>query len=82
LKFFVYILESELDGSFYIGQTSNLENRLKGHNDGRNRSTKAKRPWKIVYFEKVNTRSEAIKLEQKIKSWKKRELIKRYIKEQ
>jgi len=77
LKFFVYILESELDGSFYIGQTSNLENRLKRHNDGRNRSTKTKRPWKIVYFEKVNSRSEAIKLEQKIKSQKKRELVRK-----
>ncbi|MGM0621176.1 MAG: GIY-YIG nuclease family protein [Bacteroidota bacterium] len=82
MKFVVYILESKLDGSFYIGQTSNLENRLKRHNNGKNRSTKAKRPWKIIYFEEVNSRSEAIKLEQKIKRWKKRELIKKFIKAQ
>jgi len=29
MKFFVYILESEIDSSFYIGQTANLEARLK-----------------------------------------------------
>lgn len=75
MKFFVYILESELDGSFYVGQTSNLNNRLEKHNKGLNRSTKAKRPWKLFYYEEVNSRAEAMALEKKIKSWKKRDSI-------
>jgi len=79
LKFFVYILESEIDGSFYVGQTSNLNDRLERHNKGRNRSTKAKKPWKIIWFKEMISRPEAIKLESKIKSWKKRESIINYI---
>ncbi len=77
MKFFIYILESELDGSFYIGQTSNLNSRLEKHNKGLNRSTKAKRPWKLFYWEEVNSRAEAMALEKKIKSWKKRDSIKK-----
>jgi len=79
LKFFVYILESEIDGSFYVGQTSNLNDRLERHNKGRNRSTKAKKPWKIIWFKEMISRPEAIKLESRIKSWKKRESIINYI---
>ena len=29
MKFFVYILQSELNNSFYIGQTSNVDERIK-----------------------------------------------------
>ena len=72
-------MESEIDGSFYVGQTSNLNDRLKRHNKGRNRSTKAKKPWKIIWFKEMISRPEAIKLESKIKSWKKRESIINYI---
>jgi len=42
MKFFVYILESEIDKSFYIGQTSDVVGRLEKHNKGYNRSTKLK----------------------------------------
>ena len=77
MKFFVYILESELDGSFYVGQTANLNSRLEKHNKGLNHSTKAKRPWKLFYWKEVNSRAEAMALEKKIKSWKKRDSIKK-----
>ena len=80
MKFFVYILESELDGSFYVGQTSDLTTRLEKHNKGLNRSTKAKRPWKVFYCEEVNSRAEAMALENKIKSWKRRDSNKKLIK--
>lgn len=33
----------------------------------------------MVYFEEVNSRSEAMKLEDKIKSWKKQSLLKKFI---
>ena len=35
--YFVYILQSERDGSFYIGSTSDVEARLSRHNSGRTR---------------------------------------------
>lgn len=79
MKFYVYILESIIENSYYIGQTSNIEKRIISHNKGYTRSTKSKRPWKIIYTEECNSRSEAMKLEKKLKSWKKRDAIKVYI---
>ena len=68
--FFVYILQSMKDKRYYIGYTSNLERRLIFHNNGLNTSTKNRRPLKLVYFEEVLSKSEAIKRERKIKSYK------------
>ncbi len=58
--FYVYILESEKDNSFYIGQTNDLNKRIDFHNQGLSKYTSRKIPWRIVYFEKYNTRTEAI----------------------
>ena len=38
--FFVYILQSEKDGGFYIGYTSDLDKRLQQHNAGKTRLLK------------------------------------------
>jgi len=35
MPYFVYILQSQRDGSYYIGHSNNLEYRLKRHNEGR-----------------------------------------------
>jgi len=48
MLFFTYILESEVDGSFYIGQTNLVEDRLNRHNKGYSKSTSHKRPWKLL----------------------------------
>ena len=61
--FFVYILKSELDNSFYIGYTSNLERRLEEHNTGKSRYTSKKKPWKLKYYEEFESKSDAIKWE-------------------
>jgi putative endonuclease len=66
-KFFVYIIESKKDFSFYIGQTNDLDSRLSEHNDGLSKYTSSKIPWRLVYFEMYSTRSEAIKREKEIK---------------
>ncbi len=58
--FYVYIIESKKDSSFYIGQTNDLKKRLSFHNQGLSKYTSRKRPWHIVYFEEYNTRTEAI----------------------
>ena len=67
MPYFVYILQSQKDQSFYIGQTQNLTERIQRHNQGRNSSTRTKRPWKLVYFEEYTTRQEAMKREREIK---------------
>ncbi len=68
--YYVYLLMSLKDEKFYTGQTTNLKNRLAQHNRGRVRSTKARRPFKLVYWESLETRSAAMKRERKLKSLK------------
>jgi predicted GIY-YIG superfamily endonuclease len=52
----VYILQSDRDGSFYIGHAADLTERLRGHNEGRSWYTKAKIPWRVVYQEYLSRR--------------------------
>jgi putative endonuclease len=68
--FFLYILQSETSGSFYVGSTRDLDARLARHNSGKVASTRSKRPWKLVYSEQFTSRSQARYREIQIKSWK------------
>jgi putative endonuclease len=74
-KFYVYILQSRKDLSFYIGQTNDLDIRLAKHNSGKSKYTSAKIPWEIVYFEVFDIRVAAIKREREIKSKKSKKYI-------
>jgi len=67
MDYTVYILYSQKRSRYYVGQTSNIENRLKKHNLGNVKSTKYGIPWELVLQIEVETRSEAIILENKIK---------------
>ena len=67
MVYFVYILQSLKDGSYYVGSTQNLESRLERHNQARSKYTKAKRPWELVFREEYPDRSSAMKRESKIK---------------
>lgn len=67
MKFFVYILESLVDGTYYVGQTNNLNDRIKRHNNGNIKSTKFKKPYKLCYFEEFESRSNAMLREWEIK---------------
>ena len=68
--FYLYILKSQKDNGFYIGITKDLEDRIKRHNQGRVKSTKPRRPWQLVYFEKYRSKSEALKRELHLKQMK------------
>ncbi|MEK7786704.1 MAG: GIY-YIG nuclease family protein [Chloroflexota bacterium] len=64
---FCYILECA-DGTFYTGWTTDLERRVKTHNAGRGATyTKLRRPVRLVYSEKLRSRSAAQKRELAIK---------------
>ncbi|MGD0341217.1 MAG: GIY-YIG nuclease family protein [Bacteroidales bacterium] len=80
--YFIYIIESKKDGRYYVGQTERLDERIKRHNEGRNLSTKAYIPWALKWWKGFDTRSEAIKIESKIKRIKKRTGIEKYVKEE
>lgn len=67
--YFVYILRTS-SNTLYIGQTNNLEKRLKEHTDKSPKSAKYLRyfkSYKLVYSEKFETRSEAMKREIQLK---------------
>ncbi len=75
-KYYLYILQSEKDDSFYVGITSDIKKRLLFHNNGWQRYTKNKRPWKLVYIREFSSKSEALKQERKIKKKKSKKYIK------
>jgi len=64
----VYIIQSELDDSNYVGMSKNESERLKAHNSGKVKSTKSKRPWRIIYVEEIGTLAQARKREKYLKS--------------
>lgn len=75
MPYFVYIIKSEKDGSYYIGSTQDLEERLERHNQGRSKYTKEKRPWNIVFREEFPNRSSAVKRENYLKLQKNKKLV-------
>jgi putative endonuclease len=70
MSHFVYILQSTKDNRYYIGETTNVAARLIFHNDGKQRSTKSRVPFRLVLTEEYPTREQALKREKQIKSWK------------
>ena len=79
MSYYLYILESLKDSSYYVGTAADLEDRLKRHNEGRVRYTKSKRPWRRVYYEEHTDRSSAMKREYVIKRRKSKDYIKKLI---
>jgi len=68
--FYVYILKSDKVNRYYTGHSADYTKRLSEHNRGKVKSTKAYIPWKLVYLERFDTKSEAFNREQKIKKYK------------
>ena len=66
--YFVYIIQSCKDKGFYTGISSDPERRLKEHNKSDTKTTRSKKPWKLVYSEKFDSRIEARVREKFLKS--------------
>ncbi len=47
----LYIIKSLVNGELYVGICKDLTNRLREHEQGKNRYTKGLRPWKLVHRE-------------------------------
>lgn len=75
MPFITYILFSPSLNRYYTGSCEHIALRLEQHNTGRNTSTKAGVPWKIVYIETFTTRAEAQSREIQIKRKKSRKYI-------
>jgi len=71
MSFWVYILQSQTTGRHYCGSTSDVERRLRQHNDPDYQLSKTTKrftgPWKLRWIFECGTRSEAMVLEKRIK---------------
>jgi putative endonuclease len=66
---FFYILKCS-DGSFYVGSTTNLENRVKTHNQGKGATyTSKRRPVQLIYHEQFKSFDDAVQRERQVKKW-------------
>lgn len=73
---YTYILKCR-DGSLYTGWTNDLERRIREHNAGKGaKYTKTRRPVTLAYFEKFDTKEEAMSREYAIKRLKRKDKLK------
>jgi putative endonuclease len=78
-RFYVYVLQSMKDFSFYIGQCDDLDFRISKHNDGQSRYSASRRPWRLKYFETHPSRSAALVREKQLKKMKSRIVLEKLI---
>lgn len=81
MKYFVYIIGNNRN-RYYVGITTDTVRRVREHNNGGAKSTRAFGPWKLIYSEEFESRSEACKREWNLKNSKGRkekfEIIKKF----
>lgn len=78
----VYAVYNKQHNKIYIDETVDLEERIEAHNDGRFKNSYTSRfggEWELIYKESVTNRSEALKREKQLKSYRGREFIKQHI---
>ncbi len=77
--FYLYILHSISLEHFYIGCCRDVASRLKKHLSNHKGYTSIAKDWRLVYTESFDTKSEALKREKQLKSWKNKERIRSLI---
>ena len=68
-----------MDKAFYVGGTSDLKRRFSEHKTGRVESTRHRLPMKLLCYEAYNTKEEAARREEYLKSGDGRKDIKKRI---
>ncbi len=69
MSHYVYIVQCN-DGSYYVGQATNVEERVDGHNAGRGcEYTRTRRPVVLAHKEEFITKSDATRRERQLKTW-------------
>jgi putative endonuclease len=69
----VYVLRSEKTGRRYVGSCQDLVNRVAQHNRGESKSTRHGIPWTLIYDERFESRSDALRRERYFKTGKGRD---------
>jgi putative endonuclease len=78
--YYSYVLQSEKDGKFYTGFTSNLKLRFEQHNKGLVRTTRDRRPLKLIYYEACLDQKDATKREKYLKTYHGKMFLKKRLK--
>ena len=73
--FVAYIIESERTGTWYYGHSGDVERRVSDHNEGRNRSTRGKGPWRLVFVREFESKADANRFELELKGLRNKEYI-------
>ena len=61
MNFYVYMLKSKSNKPItYVGYTNNLKKRIKLHNEGKGAKFTKGKKWKMMYYEKYNTKRKAM----------------------
>lgn len=68
--YYVYVLKSTINGDIYIGYSEDLRIRIRAHNLGKVKSTRAYKPWDLVYYEAYGRKRDATKREKQLKNHK------------
>ena len=69
MAFYVYIIQSQVDKSYYKGFSENPPKRLLQHNNGDCIYTSRKTPWALVFVEELSTKREALIREKVLKKY-------------
>ncbi|MFC3414867.1 GIY-YIG nuclease family protein [Algoriphagus hitonicola] len=75
MEYFVYIIQSELDGTLYVGSSKDPISRLEKHNRPHKGFTARKQPWKLLYAEKFPSKKDALIREKFLKAQKSRAFL-------
>jgi putative endonuclease len=73
--FYVYILYADLHFKHYVGYTSNLDMRMKSHNEMGSGWTNKYRPWRMIYSKEFEKNTDAMKYEKWLKTGVGRDFI-------
>ena len=80
--YYVYAVYNQENNKIYIGQTENLHERLRLHNNKEFKGSYTSRfsgIWMLIYKVEMNSRKEALEREKQLKSYRGREFVKKLI---
>ena len=67
--YYVYVLKSDKDNKNYVGYTKNLKLRFEQHKKGKVKSTKNRKPLKLIYYEVYLNQQDATHREKYLKTY-------------
>ena len=69
MAYFVYIIRSNVDDTYYKGFSENPLNRLLQHNNCESHFTSAKVPWQLVFVQELPSKKDALIREKALKKY-------------